>query len=108
MGSARSADLYEFDPEQTRKAPFRVRVRTTLPFLGSRFESVRTITVSDEVPGVSCRHTLTGYVRVRFNGPCRSQHNATTHASDSEAVRAHVWHGCMLECLQLTCCLVGV
>ena len=60
------ADLYEFDPEQTRKAPFRVRVRTTLPFLGSRFESVRTITISDEVPGVSCRHTLTGYVRVRW------------------------------------------
>ena len=65
MGSASFADLYEFDPEQTCKAPYRVRVRTTLPFLGSRFESVRTITISDEVPGVSCRHTLTGHVRVR-------------------------------------------
>lgn len=65
------ADLYEFDPEQTRKAPFRVRVRTTLPFLGSRFESVRTITISDEVPGVSCRHTLTGYVRVCWQSGVR-------------------------------------
>ncbi len=62
------ADLYEFDPEQTRRPPYRVRVRTTLPFLGARFESVRTITISDAVPGVSCRHTLTGYVRVRGPG----------------------------------------
>lgn len=58
-------DLYEFNPEQTCKPPYNVRVRTTLPFLGSRFESVRTITISEEVPGVSCRHTLTGFVRVR-------------------------------------------
>lgn len=71
MAPAWAADLYEFDPEQTRKAPFRVRVRTTLPFLGSRFESVRTITISDEVPGVSCRHTLTGYVRVRWRTRAR-------------------------------------
>ncbi|KAK9837231.1 hypothetical protein WJX81_000217 [Elliptochloris bilobata] len=61
-------DLYEFDPEQTRKPPFRVRVRTTLPFLGSRFESVRMITISDEIPGVSCRHTLKGHVRVGIIG----------------------------------------
>jgi len=71
------ADLYEFDPEQTRRPPFRVRVRTTLPFLGGRFESVRTITISDAVPGVSCRHTLTGYVRVRGPGGVSGQHMLT-------------------------------
>ena len=100
MAPACFADLYEFDPEQTRKAPYRVRVRTTLPFLGSRFESVRTITISDEVPGVSCRHTLTGHVRVRW----RTRGCISVLKFGFDAVHAHMWHIHMLACMQLPCC----
>ena len=97
LAPVRSADLYEFDPEQTRKAPFRVRVRTTLPFLGSRFESVRTITISDEVPGVSCRHTLSGFVKVRLPAVVGST-MSVFDASSAQAVRARSWQYCLLAC----------
>ena len=108
MGPAGFVDLYEFDPEVTQKAPFRVRVRTTLPFLGSRFESVRTITISDEIPGVSCRHTLTGYVRVRWRTETRYSSATFTVEIVTQAVHAHPWIARMLASLQLTCCVVDV
>ena len=94
------------------------------PFLGSRFESVRTITISDEVPGVSCRHTLTGYVRVRrrTRSSCASMlsvayqaaqggHQAVQNCAKKKKKKKKkrqkkkktCWHAC-----QRTCCLIGV
>ena len=69
-----------------------MRVRTTLPFLGSRFESVRTITISDEVPGVSCRHTLTGYVRVRRRKELTCCSIMVSTEGGHQAVHAHIRH----------------